>query len=218
LREEGQLPEARRLYFDMVDRSVRLYGLSHIACSQPIRCLVGVLRQQRDDVAIHDLCGGWIRELLTWPPEPDPRERPGRAVRLLNCALTLATLPEPAPFDADLAIRAAEEAVALMEGRDGWATFGAVLSRANQNERALQAILTPTQRGDWDGGDDLHWFVRALIHARLGQAEQALSCYRRACGADSQRSSWVDLVQCIRTDVEGRLGVAEMPAEVPARP
>jgi serine/threonine protein kinase/tetratricopeptide (TPR) repeat protein len=218
LREDGRFQEARQLYLDVVDRSVRMYGLSHIACSHPIGCLVGVLRQQRDHAAIRDLCGGWLREILTWPPEPDPYERSRRAVRLLNCALILATLPEPVPFDAALAVRAAEEAVALLEGRDGWATLGAVLSRANQNEEALQAIRTPTQRGDWDGGYDLHWFVRALIHARLGQAEQALSCYRRARGADLKRSGWDDLVQCIRTDVEGRLGVNDLPADAFARP
>jgi hypothetical protein len=215
---QGRAVEARALWLDTVNRYVQVYGLCHIQTSPHIGFLFSLLTEQHDYATIRDLFEGWIREIFSWPPEPDPYERYRRAVMLHYFALILATLPDSVPFDTVLAVRAAEDAVAVREGRDGWATLGAVLSRANQNERALQAIRTPTQRGDWDGGDDLHWFVGALIHARLGQAEQALSCYRRARGADLKRSSWGELVVCIRTDVEGRLGVAERPADVSARP
>jgi non-specific serine/threonine protein kinase/serine/threonine-protein kinase len=216
--EDGRLEEARPLFFDVVERSVRAVGLAHISCSAPIHELFAVLRRQGDYAAIRDLCEGWIREILTWPPEPDPHELSRRAVRLQHCTLTAATLPETVPFDAALALRAAEEAIALNKGWYGWTILGAVLSRANQNEKALQAMRSATQQGDWKGGNDLHWIVLASIHARLGQGEQALSCYERARGANVKLDSWGDLVQFFRADVQGWLRVAEMPADVFPRP
>jgi tetratricopeptide (TPR) repeat protein len=218
VRLQGRAGEARILQLETINRFVQAFGICHIQTSGSIRELFSLLREQRDFVAIRDLCEGWIREILTWPPEPDPHERSRRAVRLLNCALTLAALPEPVPFDAALAVRAAEEAAALEKGWYGWTILSAVLSRARENEKALEAVQTASQQGDWKEGNDLHWFIRALVHARLGQAEKALSCYQRACGADLRRDTWDELVQCIRRDVEARLRVSGPPVDTPARP
>jgi tetratricopeptide (TPR) repeat protein len=218
VRLRGRAEEARLLLLESVNRRVQFYGLCHIQTSAVINDLFSLLREQRDYAAIRDLCEGWIREILTWPPEPDPHERSRRGVVLSHCAVTLATLPEPVPFDAVLAVRAADEAVALQERRNGWVTLGAALSRANQNEKALEAIRTAAQQRDWKGGNDLHWFVQASIHARLGQAEQALSCYKRARGADLKSTPWGEVVPCLRTDVERRLGLTELAADALAQP
>jgi serine/threonine-protein kinase len=106
----GDLEEARRVQLKTVNRYIQAYGLVHMRLDWVTRILLDTLNKQRDYAAIRDLCEGWIREILTWPPEPDAYQRSWRARRLSELGSALASLPEGFPFDADLAIRAAREA------------------------------------------------------------------------------------------------------------
>jgi hypothetical protein len=61
--------------------------------------------------------------------------------------LTLATLPGPVPFDAPLAVHAAEEAAALHgDWDDAWTVVGVVYYRTGQIDKAMQAIQTSMAR------------------------------------------------------------------------
>jgi serine/threonine protein kinase/tetratricopeptide (TPR) repeat protein len=136
--KQGRTGEARALLMEAVNRALALYGLPHIKVSGPMGRLFAVLREQRDYAAIRDLCEGWLRELLAMPPERDRYERERRSLRLSTLALTLITLPEPIPFDGELAARSAEQGAA--QGDDGvdnnWTRLSLVHLRLGQVERA----------------------------------------------------------------------------------
>jgi hypothetical protein len=140
------------------------------------------------------------------PPELDPYERYRRAVRLEHLALTVATLPEHIPIDAALAVRAAEGAIAVHEGWYSWTIFGTILTCTGQDDKALQALRTSSQQGDWKGGNDLYWFALARTHARLGQLDQARSCYKRSLATDVSRDSWTNFVDRFRAETEALAG------------
>jgi tetratricopeptide (TPR) repeat protein len=181
LREGGRLDEARDVYLDALDRKRQVHGLSHIACSAAIGGLISVARQQGDYAAIHDLCQGWIQELMALPPDPDPYELYRYSVRLSGLALTLAMLPEAVPFDAALAVRAAEEAATLSgDWDDAWTVVGVVHYRTGQLDKAMQAIQNSMARPRWKGGDDFDWLMLALIHARRGELAEARTWYDKA--------------------------------------
>jgi non-specific serine/threonine protein kinase/serine/threonine-protein kinase len=71
VRRQGRAVEARQLHLDTVNRFAQSYGLWHNATGQMIVYLFSLLEEQGDYVAIHDLCEGWIREILAMPPELD---------------------------------------------------------------------------------------------------------------------------------------------------
>jgi serine/threonine protein kinase/tetratricopeptide (TPR) repeat protein len=108
VRMQGRADEARQIYLETISRFAQVYGLSHKATRLVIGYLFSLLKEQRDYAAIRDLCEGWLRELLAIPPELDPYERTRRSVQLVYLVSTLASLPDGIPFDADLAIRAAD--------------------------------------------------------------------------------------------------------------
>ena len=197
LREDGQLPEARRLYLDAIDRTGRVYGLTHVACSSPMYELIDVLRRQGEAAALRDACQGWLRDILATPAGADPYLRYRRSLRLSHTALDLATLPEPIPFDADLAIRAAQEAVALVGPRDNaWQELAVVSYRTGRFDAAMQAIRKSIAWEEWkrkspaaaqDGPTaaqpglassyDFDQLMLALIHARRGEMDRARAWY-----------------------------------------
>jgi serine/threonine protein kinase/tetratricopeptide (TPR) repeat protein len=211
-REDGQLQEAQRLYLDVIDRSGRVYGLSHSICWSSIRNLIEILRQQGDYAAIRDTCQGWIRELLAEPREADPHLRYRRSVCLGKLALNVATLPEPIQFDADLAVRAAKEAAAVDGGWYGWMMLGAIHCRMGRLDDALQAFQAATQQPNWAGGNDLYWFALAVAHARRGDLARARQCYERGRAPATGRDTWTDIVDAFRAEAADRLGVKPDPS------
>jgi tetratricopeptide (TPR) repeat protein len=111
--------------------------------------LFAVLQQQRDSAAIRDYCQSWLRDILATPPEADAFQRYRRSVRLGNLAVSLVTLPDPIPFDADLAVRAAEESVALDPNMCGQlARVYACLDRLDLARQRLAEVADQTLQSD----------------------------------------------------------------------
>jgi tetratricopeptide (TPR) repeat protein len=219
-REDGQLQEAQRLFLDVVDRLGRVYGLSHIGCSNPMNLLIEVLRQQGDYAAIRDLCEQWLREILASPVEPDPDQRSRRAVRLSWLELTLTTLPAQVGFDADLAVRAGKESATLKPGWGDWMTLGALHYRTGRLDEALQAFQAATQQPNWANGNDLYWFVLAATYARRGELARAAECYKRAEAPDTRHDNWINITDVFRAEAAALLGIdlSEPEARADAKP
>ena len=170
LSDQGRLDEARPLHLESVDRLKRYYGITHIQVSSRLTRLFSVLRRQRDSVAIRDFCESWLREILATPAEPDDFEKSRRQIRLCSLAYPLGALPEPVPFDAELAVRVAEEtggaAASILYYR---------LGRLDKSEEVIQlALQGPEGNFGW------RWMIRALLHARHGDRQQAREFIDRA--------------------------------------
>ncbi len=215
---DGQLDEARRLWSDVVERSARVYGLSHIACSYPMGQLFAVLRQLGDYPAIRDLCEGWIRELLAMPPETDRYERDRHSLRLSVLALELVMLPEPIRFDGSLAVRAAEQAAE--RGNDtqdnNWTRLSLVHLRLGHAERAEWAVRESMKRCEGDCFDSM---TQALIHARRGELKQARAWVHQAVrehGRDGGPPG--EGYEQVRNQVAAPLEVSDASADALARP
>jgi len=136
--KQGRLDEARQLYLEVVGRTSKVYGPCSIQSSSAIGGLFAVLEQQRDSAAIRDFCQSWLRDILATPPDADAFLRYRRSVRLGNMAFSLVTLPDPIPFDADLAVRAVDEAVALDPNTCG--TLAQVYARLGRLNLARQRL------------------------------------------------------------------------------
>jgi serine/threonine protein kinase/tetratricopeptide (TPR) repeat protein len=200
--ERGRLDEARALCLEAIGRKKELYGISHIQLSSNFRFLFSLLQQQSDHAAIRDLYEAWIREILAMPPDPDPYQRSRRSVRLHYLTLTLSSLPGQVPFDAELAVRAAMEAIALDGGWYSRAMLGAVDLRAGRLDEALQAFRVAEQQPNWAGGNDLYWFALASTHARRGDLTRAVECYERGRAPETRRDSWKEFVDGFRAEAE----------------
>jgi tetratricopeptide (TPR) repeat protein len=212
LHKRGRLDEARQLYLEEIGRCWKVFGPCHIRVSQPMGSLFAVLRQQRDTVAIRDNGQGWLRDILATPPDADAYLRSRRSVRVSGLSVRLVTLPDPIPFDADLAVRAAEEAVALNGDGDGfWPFLAVVYYRLGRLDDAMRAIQTSMARPPWKGGDGADWLVLAGIHARRGELNEARAWFDRALNKDPNRRPGGDLLEPLRLEVAALLGVAEPP-------
>jgi hypothetical protein len=201
-----------------LNRHVQAYGLLHVRSSGPIDRLFTTLLAQRDYATIRDLCEGWIRELLAMPPELDQYDRPRHSLRLSQFALTLAMLPEPIPFDGELAVRAAERAAE--QGNDNqdnnWTLLSLVHLRLGHAERAEWAVRESMKR--WPG-DCFDSMVQALIHARRGELGEARAWFDRAARENGRHNGPPGLVyKEVRDEVAALLGVNDLPAGVFARP
>jgi tetratricopeptide (TPR) repeat protein len=219
VRDQGRIETARQLMMETVNRFAQTYGLCHIQTSSTIGALVSLLKEQRDYAAIRDLCEGWLREILAWPPELDPYGRSRRSIRLSGLALTLATLPEPIPFDGELAVRAAEQAAE--QGNDtqdnNWTRLCLVHLRLGHTERAEWAVRESMKRRK--GGDCFDSMAQALIHARRGESAEARAWFDRAAreaGRDNGPPG--SGYEQVRDEVAVLLGVNDLPADVFARP
>jgi tetratricopeptide (TPR) repeat protein len=219
VRERGRADEARMLYVDTVGRLSQVYGISHIQVSSPLGGLLELLRSERDYAAIRDLCEGWLRELLAMPPELDQYERDRRSIRLRHLVLTLATLPEPVPFDAALAVRAAEEADAFSDHKGCLYVLAMVHYRLGELDLAEQIIRTSTARSRVRGIEGFEWLVLALIHARRGKMASAHEAYSRAIKRqDEHPHPWGDIFEVIRAEATALLSVVDVSEDVFARP
>jgi serine/threonine protein kinase len=219
IRQQGRREESLRLHLEAVNRNAQVYGLPHVQTSSPMGHLFDLLTEKRDYAAIRDLCEGWIRELLDMPPEPDRHGRYRCSVRLSGLALRLAMLPEPVPFDAALAVQAAERAAALDgDWDDAWTVVGVLYYRTGQIDKAMQAIQTSMARPRWKGGDDFDWLMLALIHARRGEPDQARVWYDKARNRKDPVDFNRDDLRPLCEEAAALLGLADSPADAFAQP
>src|SRR5262249_5531374 len=179
LHGQRRLEEARLLYMDEIDRCHRYYGITHLKVSFPLGHVFWVLRDQHDSIALRDFCQQWLREVLAIPAGPDRFERDRRRITLYHLAQGLATLPEPVPIDAELAVRAAEE----LGNR---AVSSLLYYRIGQLGKAEEVIELAPQSPGTDPG--WNWMTRALLHAHRGQRQQAREFYDRAVKWRSEHS------------------------------
>jgi tetratricopeptide (TPR) repeat protein len=188
LRRLGRTVEVTRLAIEVTEGHRQTFGPCHIQTSSALNLLLTAHKQAKDWAAIRDLCERWLRDILATPVEPDPYQSARRASRLSQMAIELATLPEPIPFDAALAIRAAQEAAELGDLRDNdWTRLGLIYLRAGDTDKAAQAIQTSMERRN--GGDRFDWLVQAIIHARRGEMGTARAMYNRATQDDDRSKS-----------------------------
>jgi eukaryotic-like serine/threonine-protein kinase len=214
VQDQGRLDEARRILLDLVERNSRVYGLAHVNNSQALGLLIALLRTQGDFAVIRDLCQGWAREMLDTPLEADPFLRDRRSIRLGGLVRALVTLPEPIPIDVDLAVRAAEEAGRLSDGKNGCVTLALLYSRAGRADLAAQAIEKAKARPDWATmEDDYAWLVEALIRARRGELTEARRLYDLARNRPKPTAFGQEQYQGLQQSVETLLGL--MPSQKP---
>jgi non-specific serine/threonine protein kinase/serine/threonine-protein kinase len=207
LRDAGRLDEARHLLIDVVERNDRVYGLAHLNSSGALGHLVEVLRAQGDLASVRDFNQAWIRELLILPRADDRYVRYRRSVRLAKAALCLVTLPDSIPIDRDLAVRGAEDAVALHDDWDDvWTCLAVVFYRVGRLDDAMRAIQSSMARPHWKGGDDFDWLVLALIHARRGEMDQARTWYDKARNRKDPVDFNRDDLKPLRDEAEALIG------------
>jgi hypothetical protein len=168
-------------------------------------------RDARDRKGLRDFCQRWLREILASPIDPDPYQRLRRSITLGKLALVLVAFSELVPLDEELAINAAREGNALDGGWYGWAMLGAIQCRTGRLDEALQAIQTSAQQRDWTGGNDLYWFVRAVIRARRGDLARASECYERGRAPGTRRDSENQIADAFHAEAADLLGVKPDP-------
>jgi serine/threonine protein kinase/tetratricopeptide (TPR) repeat protein len=181
LNKRGRYAESAPMLTEVFDNVVQMYGLASIHCSSALRELLKAIGGGHNQVAMRDLCQRLMRQILEEPPEADVYLRERRSIRLNGLVLTLVTLPESIPFDAELAVKAARDSVALHEDWDDvWTILGLVHYRLGQLDEAEKALQTSMERPKWRGGDDFDWLAMALIQGRRGNLDQAREWYDRA--------------------------------------
>jgi tetratricopeptide (TPR) repeat protein len=216
LRRKGSREEATRLLSNVAEATRRTFGPFHIQTSSALGHLLEVLWQSGDTAAIRDLCERWLREIRELPIDQDPYQLSRRAVRLEHLSIVLTTLRERIPSDVALAVRAAEDAVAVDDNSYSWTILGTVYWRVGRPDDADRALRIARERPDWKGGVGFYWVVQSLLHARRGEWARARECYTRSL-ADNHES-WMDLLRALRADAEVLIGIAAPPADVFAPP
>jgi tetratricopeptide (TPR) repeat protein len=209
LRRLGRDGEALQLYLEVAEGHRETFGLTHIQTSSALGRVIQTLQRAGDGARLRDLCERWLRDTLASPIDPDPFQRSRRAIQLGHLALTLTTtLPATVAFDAELAVRAAEEAAAVDRGWYSWTMLGAVQCRTGRLDQALDAIQTAARQQDWGGGNDLYWHVAAALHARRGDLARARECDKRGRAPETKPDSWTEIVDAFRDEAAALLSVA----------
>jgi eukaryotic-like serine/threonine-protein kinase len=215
----GRTDEAIRLSLKVAEGHRQTFGPYHIQTSSALNLALESLRRTKDSVAMREVCERWIREILATPVDPDPYQRSWRALRIGTLAHTLTILPAPVPLDAELAVRAAEQAAVL--GNDtqdnNWTRLALVHLRLGHAERAEWAVKESMKRRN--GDDCFDSVTLALIHARRGELAEARAWFDRAArehGRDNgpPGSGYKEA----RDEVAALLGMADLPADVFASP
>jgi tetratricopeptide (TPR) repeat protein len=115
--------------------------------------------------------------------------KPGSRPLLGHChnglAWLLAVRPDPTVRDPDGAVEHAQKAVDLLpQDGNSWNTLGAAYYRAEKWDAAREALEKATQlRGG--NGDGRDWFFLAMVHCRLGHADEARQWLEKG-------STWLD--------------------------
>ena len=173
LERAGRLAEAQLVAAETLKRFSRVKGVSHFDTALQMTATIRLLRADRNAAGMRDLAEDWIGRVLESPSDPEPWSRHRRSVMLCDLARVLVTLPRAITIDAPLAVRAAEQSVALDGDRGGARTVLALANdRAGRLDEAMRAIRASMERPDREGGDDFDWLVLALIHARRGELDR----------------------------------------------
>jgi serine/threonine protein kinase/tetratricopeptide (TPR) repeat protein len=218
VRKGGRADEARQLYVETIDRNARVFGLPHINVSPTLNELREMLLAEGDDVAIRDLWQRWLRELLATPVEADPYLRERRVVRLTQFASGLAELPEGVPFDGELAVHAADEAVTLSDGKAAGVTRALLLDRAGRSDLALEALQKAKAQPDWaEREDDYCWLVEARVRARRGELAEARRLYEQARTRTNPTAFGQERYESLQSSVEALLAGSDPPARRPRK-
>jgi tetratricopeptide (TPR) repeat protein len=214
----GREDEATRLAVEVAEGHRQTFGPIHIKTSSAMGSALANLRRTGDVAASRDFCGRWLREILATPVQADPFQRGRRSIMLSHLALDLATLPEPIPFDAELAVRAAEEAVALVgHGDNAWEELAVVYYRSGRFDKATQAVEKSISWEEWKRKNlaaapgsassyDFGPLVFALIHARRGEMDQAHAWYDKVGKSPDSGGRGVAFLQLL-AEAEALLGV-----------
>jgi serine/threonine protein kinase/tetratricopeptide (TPR) repeat protein len=214
----GHLDAARTAFLEGLGRTIKVYGPDHIRISSYLGQLDSLFGRQRDFVALRDLNQGLLREMLTTPVEPGQFLRDRRVIQLASCLGRLATLPDDVPIDLDLAVRAAEEAARLSDGKTARVTLGLLYSRAGRPDLAVQAIEKAKSRPDWsDIEGDYAWLVEALIRARRGELAEARRLYEQARNSPKPTAFGRPQYEPLQSSVEALLAGGGPPAGRPGR-
>jgi tetratricopeptide (TPR) repeat protein len=220
LADSGRLEEARRIFEGSVERHSRVYGFCHIHSTNPIAGVERILLRQGDLAGLRDLEQRWIRELLAAPVDPDRYVRHRRAVTLSVRALHLSELAPTIPIDGALAIRAAEEATTLSDTWSGaWTYLGLVYYRLGHFDEAEQAVRAALRRRPDPQEHALDPLLLALVHARRGELAEARAWFDQAAREDDRDNVPLGFgYKELRDEVATLLGLADLPADVFARP
>jgi tetratricopeptide (TPR) repeat protein len=144
------------------------------------------------------------------------RDRPWTQIDL---AWLLATCPIPQLRDPVRAVELSRRAVEKVPGQRVFhPSLGVALYRAG-DWRASVAELRRSM--DLDKGDDCFaWYFLAMAYWQLGQKDEARACYDKAVAWKERNLPWPlneDLLR-LRAEAEALMGLAELPADVFARP
>jgi serine/threonine protein kinase/tetratricopeptide (TPR) repeat protein len=206
-----KLPEPIPIDVDLAVRaSEEVKRLSDGLDANYLNLMGAILVRKSGPFALRDFCERSLREILAAPldadPNPDLRER--RWAPLAVLARRLVSLPELIPIDMDLAVRAAEEAGRLSDGKAGCVTRAFVYSRAGRDDLAVQAIEKAKARPDWANlEDDYGWLVEALIRARRGELIEARRLYDQARNRPKPTAFGQEQYQGLQRSVEALIGL-----------
>jgi serine/threonine protein kinase/tetratricopeptide (TPR) repeat protein len=212
LRREGKIVEAIPVAERALDAATSLWGENGIRTEWAFGRLVGLYRDSGNQVAYRDFVQNTLRQELATPRDASPDSGRKRSARLAYSALRLVTLPEGIPFDRNLALSGAQEAVAQHgDWDDPYTILAVVYYRFGQLDDAMKAIQASTARPRWKGGDDFDWLVLALIHARRGEMDEARQWYNKARNRKNPVDFNRDDLKPLREEAEALLSMTAPP-------
>ena len=167
-----------------------------------------LLRAEGDVAGVRALAQDWINRVLDSPIDMEPWSRHQRSIMLRYLTLILVTLPRATPIDAPLAVRAAEQAVALDGDRGEARTVLALANyRAGRLDEAMRATQASMERPGREGGDDFDWLVLTLVHARQGELDRARAMYEKARSHPDPVAFRREDLRPLRDEAEALLGL-----------
>jgi tetratricopeptide (TPR) repeat protein len=143
------------------------------------------------------------------------RLKPDNAQAHNNLAWLLAICPDPKLRDPARAVEHARRAVEREPKIGGyWGTLGAAHYRAGDWKAAISALEKSSELGDDD------WFFLAMAHWKLGHNDEARTLYDKAVAwkAKNLPQHKIEELRLSRAEAEALMGLAELPADVFARP
>jgi serine/threonine protein kinase len=216
LQRLGQHGEAILLYAQVAEAHRRLFGSTHIQTSSALNHYLGACRAIGEFDTIREVSERWLRDLLATPIPTDSYQQSRRCIRLEHLAVYLATLPPSVPFDADLAIRAAQEAVTILGSPKAWTVLGLILHRASRFEAALEAIEASADHPGFNDGFGFYWCALARLQLHAGDFEAARASYDRSLLDESE--PWLSELQVLRNEIATRLFEVDSPASTQRPP